>query len=94
MERFFHDKDIFYQRELVIGDTGNIIDFFVERKIVLELKRKRMIFKEDYYQIQRYLQIMDVKLGLLVNFQEEFLKPKRVVKIESNVPNKFIIKDN
>ncbi|MBI2436433.1 MAG: GxxExxY protein [Candidatus Magasanikbacteria bacterium] len=92
IERLFHDRDICYRREFFIGDTGNIVDFFVENKIVLELKRKKIITKEDYYQVQRYLQIMDLKLGLLVNFQEEFLKPKRVVRIENNVPSKFLIK--
>jgi len=73
-----------------VGDTGNIIDFVVENKIVLELKAKLLISKDDYYQLQRYLQAANMKLGLLVNFRSRYLKPKRVVRIDTDVRNKFI----
>lgn len=35
--------------------TGNILDFIVDDKIILEFKAKPIVLKEDYYQIQRYL---------------------------------------
>ncbi len=44
-----------YKRELSIGNTGNIIDFLIDDKIVLEIKAKRIVTKDDYFQTQRYL---------------------------------------
>lgn len=78
-----------YCRELVVKGTGNIIDFLIEDKIILELKAKPFIVKDDYYQLQRYLQIMNIKLGLLVNFRNRYLKPLRILKIEKAIFPKF-----
>jgi hypothetical protein len=44
---------------------------------------KRILTKEDYYQLQRYLQESRAKLGLLVNFRNKYIKPKRVVRIDT-----------
>ncbi len=86
----FNARNINYARELVLppsfeGEaTGrNKIDFLVEDKIILELKAKRIISKEDYYQVIRYLRAFDKKLGLLVNFRDKYLKPRRVLNSES-----------
>ena len=35
------------------------IDFLIEGKIILELKAKHFITKEDYYQVKRYLQSLN-----------------------------------
>ena len=82
-ERIFKEKNISFQREVVIGDSGNILDFLIENKVLLEFKAKRILTKEDYYQTQRYLQETDLKLGILVNFRDKFIKPKRIVKIDN-----------
>jgi len=58
--------------------------------MILELKTKPMILKEDYYQTQRYLQASDIKFALLVNFRNRYLKPIRVLKIETDARKKFI----
>lgn len=78
-----------YKRELPIASSGNVIDFLIDDKILLELKAKRIILKEDYYQIQRYLQICDIKLGILVNFRSQYIKPIRIVKIDTKNADKF-----
>lgn len=65
------------------------MDFIVERKIILELKTVRFLGKEEYYQIQRYLQSLNMKLGLLVNFRAEYLSPKRVILVEKNISDKI-----
>jgi GxxExxY protein len=57
----------------------NKVDFVVEDKIVVEIKAKRVIEREDYYQVQRYLVAMNKKLGLLVNFRDKYLRPKRIL---------------
>lgn len=57
----------------------NKVDFLIEDKVILEIKAKRFITKEDYYQIKRYLQSLKIKLGILVNFRSKFLHPKRIL---------------
>ena len=84
LEKRLQELKINYFRELTIGDSGNILDFLVDGKIILELKAKPIIGRDDYLQVQRYLQIADIKLGLLINFHDKYLRPKRIVKIESS----------
>lgn len=43
----------------------------------------------DYEQTQRYLQITGLKLGFLVNFRDKYLKPSRVVRIDTDSGNKY-----
>jgi GxxExxY protein len=59
--------------------TGNVVDFVVEDCIVLELKAKNILTKDDYYQIKRYLISHNRKLGLIINFRDTYLKPRRVL---------------
>ncbi len=72
-----------YKREIAIADTGNILDFLIDEKIILELKSARIITKENYRQIQNYLQQANIKLGLLANFRNKYLKPIRIIRIDS-----------
>ncbi len=81
--RIFNEKGIKFKREQRIGELGNTIDFNVEDKVLLELKAKRIITKEDYFQTQRYLQETGLRLALLVNFRDKYIKPKRIVKIDN-----------
>ena len=80
LEKRFKEEDLKYRREFSISDSGNIVDFIIDDKIILEIKAKRLITKADYYQVQRYLQITGLKLGLLVNFRSKYLKPKRILR--------------
>ena len=82
IEKKFDEIKINYKRELAISNTGNILDFIVEDKIILELKNTRILTKEHYRQIQNYLQQTQVKLGLLVNFRSKYLKPIRIIRID------------
>lgn len=63
------------------GEQGrrNVPDFVIEGIIILDVKAKRACTREDYYQMKRYLSVAHMRLGLLVNFQEEHLHPKRVL---------------
>jgi len=90
LERKLLETNIPFKREYKVGETGNIIDFFIDNKIVLELKAKRLVLKEDFYQCQRYLQILDNKLGLIINFRNTYLKPIRIIKIETDARKKFL----
>ena len=85
LEKKLAEADLGFKRECQIGTSGNIIDFIIENKIILELKAKRLVLADDYRQIQHYLQESRLKLGLLVNFRNKYLKPARVVRIEKYV---------
>ncbi|MCI0619588.1 GxxExxY protein [Candidatus Wolfebacteria bacterium] len=77
--QLIHDG-ILYEREQAIGDSGNIADFVIADTIVLELKAVRALTKEHYRQLQNYLQQSGLALGLLVNFREQYLKPRRILR--------------
>ena len=57
----------------------NKVDFVIDDKIILEIKAKTITTKSDYFQSQRYLNSADYKLGILVNFRRQYLKPKRII---------------
>lgn len=77
-------------REKQVDRSGNIPDLIIDDKIVMEIKAKDILTKADYYQTQRYLQSSNLKLGLLVNFHQKYLKPQRVIRIDTDVRNSFL----
>lgn len=85
LEEWFKNKKVVYQREIEIksfqnkSPQGNRVDFLIENKIIVDIKAKQYITKDDYYQMQRYLQSSGLELGLLVNFRTLYLKPKRIL---------------
>ena len=84
IEKKLIESKIYFRRELPIAESGNVTDFLIDNKIILELKAKRVVTKEDYYQSQRYLQESGIKLALLVNFRNRYLKPIRVLRISKH----------
>lgn len=87
IEKRLEEEGLDYKREFQISDSGNIADFLIENKMLLELKARDMITKKDYFQVQRYLQATGVKLGILVNFRNKYLRPKRIVKTRKKLLN-------
>lgn len=85
IEKRLKELNLPYKRELAISNTGNILDFLVNDKIILELKSVKEISKEHYRQLQNYLQQTNMKLGILVNFRTSHLKPIRVLKIDNYI---------
>ncbi|KKT74557.1 MAG: hypothetical protein UW71_C0019G0002 [Parcubacteria group bacterium GW2011_GWB1_44_7] len=86
IERLLQDKKIEYVREYHLSKSfdgeaknRNIVDFLVESKIILEIKAKTMVSREDYYQLRRYLSSTNCELGIIVNFRRRQLVPKRVL---------------
>ncbi|MFH0890751.1 MAG: GxxExxY protein [Candidatus Liptonbacteria bacterium] len=86
LEKLLKESGFSYRRELRIepsfpGEEAgrSIADFVVEDKIVLELKTKRLVSREDYFQVKRYLISSGLKLGILVNFRQKVLTPKRIL---------------
>ena len=70
-----------FQREVQIGDSGNIMDFLIMDKIILELKTVPFLIQEHFDQVKRYLYQTNLHLGILVNFRDKRLHPKRVLNI-------------
>jgi GxxExxY protein len=89
LEKKLNEVNIPYKREVSIGDTGNILDFVIDNKIILELKASRVITKEMYRQTQNYLQQSGLGLGLIVNFRSQYLKPVRIVRIDTKNKVKY-----
>lgn len=89
IEKLFKINNINYKREFELSQLdnvtikGNRVDFLVENEIIIDVKAKKFINKEDYYQMLRYLKAANFKLGLIVNFRNTYLKPKRIVNFNS-----------
>jgi len=83
IEEKLKESSLPYEREVGIGDGGNILDFVVDKKIILELKAVRVLTRGHYRQIQNYLQQTKLDLGLLINFRNKYLKPSRIIRIHS-----------
>jgi len=85
-ERLLVENKIEYSREAKLENAveeikhvRNICDFLVENKIVVDLKAVRFLDNECYFQVKRYLAAGNYKLGLLVNFRQQYLSPKRII---------------
>lgn len=89
LERKLQEVGLLYCRELRTAQHGNVVDFIVDNKIVIELKAKRALLPEDFRQIQNYLQASGVKLGLLINFRGRYLNIERILKLEPKSANDF-----
>jgi GxxExxY protein len=86
IEKYLKKFKINYEREKILPSSfefevegRNKIDFLIENKIILEIKAKRFLTKEDYYQIKRYLNASNKKLGIIVNFRQKYIIPKRIL---------------
>jgi GxxExxY protein len=88
-EKLLKAENIAFEREkslpveMIDNKYTNKADFIIEKAIVVEFKAKPLILKEDYYQTQKYLQASGYKLGLIVNFRNKYLKPIRIIRIDS-----------
>jgi len=58
-----------------------ILDFLIENKIVLEIKKGNYFSPNNIKQISAYLRATNLKLGLLANFTSGGVKIKRIVNI-------------
>ncbi len=66
-------------KEVSIGEF--YMDFLIEDKIVLEIKKDKMYSKRNFDQVNAYLKASKYKLAILANFTKDGLKFKRIVNI-------------
>lgn len=55
-------------------DLGYRIDLLVEDKVIVEIKSVEVLAPVHRKQLQTYLRLMDLRLGLLINFNVELIK--------------------
>jgi GxxExxY protein len=82
-------RDLFVEQEKYVSfdykglwfDNGLKVDLLVNRIVVVELKSTLAFTPGDYKQVLTYLRLMQLKLGLLINFGAPTLKQgiRRVV---------------
>lgn len=88
IEVAFSSYRIKYSREcpFKLRYNGKIIgryymDFVVESRIVLEIKRGDYFSRQNIHQLKDYLDATDLKLGMLVNFTNNGLRYKRIINL-------------
>ncbi|MEK9186485.1 MAG: GxxExxY protein [Patescibacteria group bacterium] len=60
-----------------------ILDFIIDNKIVLELKKTPKLDNDDIKQALRYLEATDLDLAIVANFNGRRLSYKRVIRATS-----------
>ncbi len=55
-------------------NLGFRADLIVENSVIIEIKSVENIAKVHHKQLLTYLRLMDLKLGLLVNFNKALIK--------------------
>ena len=67
-------KGIPFIHESVRLDAGFRADLIVEKLVLIEIKSVQALLDVHYKQVQTYLKLTGLKLGLLINFNENLLK--------------------
>ncbi len=70
--------NVIYKGEII---GKGYLDFLVEDKIIIELKRNDHYSKKHIEQVVNYLKISGLKLALLIHFSKEGVKYKRIVNV-------------
>lgn len=64
----------------IIGEY--FVDFIIEDKVVLEIKRGNYFSRKNFEQVTAYLKATNLKLAILANFTVAGVKYKRVLNIK------------
>ena len=88
-EKSLIEQGITFEREKALpvpeidNQFTNKVDFVINNRLLIDLKAKPIVTKEDYYQMQKYLQACGLDIGLIVNFRNKYLKPIRIIRHNS-----------
>lgn len=83
-----HDLSFQEQVHMPLNFKDSIIgryylDFLVENKIVLEIKKGDRFSKRHIDQVLNYLKVKKLKLGIIANFGRDGVKFKRIINFDS-----------
>lgn len=56
-----------------------LIDFLIDNTVIVELKVRNELFKKDTAQLLTYMRINHIKIGLLLLFSSNGVRPKRLI---------------
>lgn len=86
IEEALKEANILFQKELIVDLKYNnkkigkyFLDFFIDNKIILEVKAVPRLLPKDFKQILAYLVAYNIELGILVNFRTDELSYKRIL---------------
>ena len=88
-EKLLKEFNIQYEREkslpieIIDNQFTNRVNFAINNTLLVDFRAKSIVTKEDYYQMNRYLEASGHNLGLIVNFRNKYLKPIRVIRANS-----------
>jgi GxxExxY protein len=71
--------------ELIIGGESiatGVVDFIIEEKIILEIKQGDTFMKTNIDQLNSYLKMSKLQLGILANFTSRGLLYKRILNVK------------
>ncbi len=68
-------------KEEVIGN--NYLDFLIEDKLIIELKRSDFYSKKYIDQVSNYIKVSNLKLAILINFTSNGVRVKRIVNAQT-----------
>ena len=79
--QFVRQQPVPIEYEGIKFDEGFRADVIVEDKVILELKSLEQLARVHHKQLLTYLRLADKRLGLLINFGQEYIKDgiKRIV---------------
>ena len=87
----FEEVGLHYQEQVLVKlvihhkvVANGFIDFIVEEKIAIEIKRGERFLKQNIDQLYSYLKLTGIKLGILANFTSRGLQFKRIVNINNS----------
>lgn len=78
-----HKIPIRYKKKIL--DVGFFADFILERKLLIQIKSVQQLEKVDHKTVLTYMKLTGIKLGLLVNFNENLIKDGIHRKIYGNL---------
>lgn len=69
----------------VFIDSSFIADIIVEDKVIIEIKSIPEIINVHHKQLLTYLKLTNLKLGILVNFNTDYIDKSIIRKINGNI---------
>ncbi|AZB11189.1 GxxExxY protein [Chryseobacterium sp. G0162] len=69
----------------IIIDSSFIADIIVEDKVIIEIKSIPEIASVHHKQLLTYLKLTNLKLGILINFNTDYIDKNIIRKINGNI---------
>ncbi|MEW5805184.1 MAG: GxxExxY protein [Patescibacteria group bacterium] len=83
------DNKIYFREQVYLplefngeGIGNYYLDFLIENKLILEIKRGDRFLKRNIEQVYSYLKRSNLRLGIIANFTKQGLRFKRIVNIK------------